>query len=78
MGFVSSDLIGSGNTLFPDSLFPVMGKPLYIQCITTRAATLPLPFPFPQKLIRLMREKIRKIKTIKKIKKKPKTVEQAK
>lgn len=41
MSFVSSDLIGPGNTLFPDSSFPVMRKALYIQCKTTRAATAP-------------------------------------
>lgn len=57
MSCISSDLIGPGNTLFPDSLFPVMRKALYIQCITARAATRPFPFPFSQRLIRLMREK---------------------
>lgn len=55
MSCVSSDLIGSSNTLFPDSLFPVMRKALYIQCTPTGAATLPFPFPFPQRLIRLIR-----------------------
>lgn len=55
MSCVSIDLIGSGNTLFPDSLLPVMRKALYIQCVTTRAAMLPIPFP--QRLIRLMRKK---------------------
>lgn len=55
MSCISSDLMGSGNTLFPDSLFRVMRKALYIQYITARAATLPFPFPFSQMLIRLMR-----------------------
>lgn len=40
MSCVSSDLIGTGNNLFPDSLFSVMRKALYIQCITSGAATL--------------------------------------
>lgn len=55
MSCISSDLIGPGNTLFPGSLFPVMRKALYIQCTTTGAATLPFPFPFSQRLIRLMK-----------------------
>lgn len=70
MSCVSIDLIGSGNTVFPDSLLPVMRKALYIQCVTTRAATLPIPFPFPQRLIRLMRKKPKRTN-------KKKSVEQA-
>lgn len=78
MHYVSSHLLGSGNTHFPVSLSPVMRmvyevfKHLYLQCMAAGAAVLPFPFSFlffdkiaiSTEIVRLMRKKTQTVEEV--------------
>lgn len=57
MSCVSIDLIGSGNTLFPDSLLPVMRKALYIQRVTNQGCYAAHSFSFSTEAYKINEKK---------------------